>query len=98
MDVELSRWEGWRFAAKLVRGAYTYLERARAQELGYEDPINPDYETTNRMYHKYKLVASFIIIYPLTAVGGLTSLSKPDFVILKRKAPHYKKWPQMHLV
>ena len=36
--------------AKLVRGAYMEKERARAEELNYEDPIQPDKASSDRDY------------------------------------------------
>ena len=39
-------------AVKLVRGAYMEKERARAEEMGYPSPIQPNQEATNRDYNE----------------------------------------------
>lgn len=46
-----ARRSGFLLGAKLVRGAYMEKETARAAELGYENPINPDKATTDDHYN-----------------------------------------------
>ena len=43
--------DGYVLAVKLVRGAYMEKERARAEEMGYESPIQPDKKATDRDYN-----------------------------------------------
>lgn len=42
---------GFRIGAKLVRGAYMEIERARAAEKGYPSPINPTKEASDQEYN-----------------------------------------------
>lgn len=57
-DHARARKEKFFMGAKFVRGAYMEKERERAEEMGYEDPIQPDKAATDRDYNlalKYTL-------------------------------------------
>ncbi len=45
-----ARETGYYLGVKLVRGAYMEIERERAQERGYTDPIQPDKDATDNAY------------------------------------------------
>jgi proline dehydrogenase len=50
-DIRDAKKEQFYLGAKFVRGAYMERERARADKMGYEDPIQPDKESTDRDYN-----------------------------------------------
>ncbi len=43
--------KGYKYGAKLVRGAYMEKERERAAEMGYSDPINASKEASDECYN-----------------------------------------------
>jgi len=47
---EKAKEKGYIYGVKLVRGAYMEKERARAEEMGYPSPIQPDKAATDRDY------------------------------------------------
>jgi len=49
-DHEVASTGGFILGAKLVRGAYMEKERKRAEEKGYQSPIQPDKESSDRDY------------------------------------------------
>lgn len=51
-DHEEARAKGYLLGAKTVRGAYMEKERARAKEMGYPSPIQPDRASTDRDYNE----------------------------------------------
>jgi len=65
-DHQIAIKTGYLFGAKLVRGAYMEKERARAEEMNYPSPIQPDKTSTDRDFDEavdycirnYKQIAS----------------------------------------
>jgi proline dehydrogenase len=51
-DLNRAKQGNYYFAAKLVRGAYMELERHRAKELHYDDPIHESKEATDDNYNR----------------------------------------------
>lgn len=56
-DIKKARKDKFFLGAKFVRGAYMERERARAARMGYEDPIQPDRESTDRDYNLALLIS-----------------------------------------
>ena len=61
---ETARSKGYLLGAKLVRGAYMEKERARAAEMGYQSPIQPNKEATDKDYDE-------AVIFCLRHLDGL---------------------------
>jgi proline dehydrogenase len=51
-DMARAKAGGYRFACKLVRGAYMELERARAKEKGYASPVHLSKQDTHDNYNR----------------------------------------------
>lgn len=51
MSYQIAQQQDFILGVKLVRGAYMEKERARALEMGYPSPIQPDKEATDRDYN-----------------------------------------------
>jgi proline dehydrogenase len=52
IDLERARKGNYSFAAKLVRGAYMVVERSRAAQMGYDDPVHDKLSHTHENYNK----------------------------------------------
>lgn len=50
-DLQRSSKEGWKFGAKVVRGAYVVSEREKALKRGVESPVCEIYEDTEANFH-----------------------------------------------
>lgn len=51
IDVDRAQRNNYHFAAKVVRGAYMYAERQRAQDMGYPSPVQDSIEDSHKGYN-----------------------------------------------
>ena len=65
-SIKVATEEGYLLGAKLVRGAYMDKERARAQELGYPSPIQPNKAATDKDFDT--AVAICLANFPLVSI------------------------------
>ena len=52
VDKERARREGFKFGAKLVRGAYMFMENERAKQKGFPSPVWPSKQDTHDNYDR----------------------------------------------
>ena len=81
---------GYILAVKLVRGAYMEKERARAEEMDYESPIQPDKAATDR---DYNLAIEYCLenIEDIAFVAGTHNEKSVQMLVEKleeKKIPH----------
>jgi proline dehydrogenase len=74
----VARAKGYLFGAKLVRGAYMEKEADRAEEMGYESPIQPSKSATDK---DYNLGVEFCIENGVYLVSGSHNEASNHFVV-----------------
>ena len=71
MDMDRAQREGFHFGAKLVRGAYMYLERAVAEKKKIVSPIWDTIEQTHLCYDRYAWLAVGVLQFGITLAVSL---------------------------
>jgi proline dehydrogenase len=81
--------DGYILGAKLVRGAYMDKERARAKEMGYKSPIQPNKQATDRDYNEGMrfCIKNYARIASCTATHNTESCAKTVELIERLKLP-----------
>lgn len=84
-DLKRANEKGYYLGYKFVRGAYMEKERARAQEMGYPDPIQPNKQATD---DNYNAGIDFVMrnLYKVSAFFGTHNEKSTELVMDRMKA------------